>query len=383
MVGYAMCPTDPGAAALAMEALVQDTFGATSASTLATPGLVPLSDAAAATAASSAAASESASASTLVNSFRTSTLLAMATGTALCSASANTFNQLMEIPYDAQMPRTAKRPLPSHLITPLHAFGFASASGLAGTALLYGAVNPLTASLGVLNIVLYAGVYTPLKRLSVANTWVGALVGGIPPLMGWAACTNSLDPFAGQAGAWILATILFAWQFPHFNALSWSIRSEYARGGYRMLSAVNPGMNARVSLRWTVAAGAAAAIGAPLVGLTSWTVGMASLLPSGALGLYAWRFWRAGSKASLDRARTMGLQGKDVRASDRDPRDGPARSLFTASLIHLPVLLLMMMAGKAYDSWQAGPGEDVSTSTEGERQDDQNVTGAPVSRQAA
>lgn len=179
MVGYAMCPTDPAAAALAMEALVQDTFG---------------------TATVTSALTSSLDTTAAANTFRVTTLLATAAGTGLCSASANTFNQLIEIPYDAQMPRTQKRPLPSHLITPLHAFTFGSLSGIGGLALL-ASVNPLTASLGLLNIVLYAAVYTPLKRLSVVNTWIGAIVGGIPPLMGWAACTNSLDPFSGQAGA--------------------------------------------------------------------------------------------------------------------------------------------------------------------------------------
>lgn len=340
MAGYAMCPTDPATAALAMEAFMSDTFG--NASILAA-GLPKAA----------------------TNSFHVSTLLATAVGTGLCSASANTFNQLIEIPYDSQMPRTAKRPLPSHLITPLHAFTFGTITGIAGTALLYTCVNPLVASLGLLNIVLYAGVYTPLKRLSVVNTWVGAVVGGIPPLMGWAACTNSLDPFGGQAGAWVLALILFAWQFPHFNALSWTIRSEYARGGYRMLSAVNPAMNARVSLRWTIVGAAAAAIAAPMVGLTSWAVGIASLIPSGALGFYAWRFWRAGSASSLAAARKHGIMKTvpGARATDRDPRDASARSLFFVSLVHLPALLFMLMASKlGFDYvWQSEPADAAGT----------------------
>ena len=338
MAGYAMCPTDPAAAALAMEALVQDTFGSTPiSSTLSVSAFGAGLDTMPTT---SAALSG-------FNSFHVTTLLATATGTALCSASANTFNQLLEIPYDAQMPRTARRPLPSHLITPLHAFAFGTVSGTAGLVILYTCVNPLVASLGLLNIILYAAIYTPMKRLSVTNTWIGAFVGGIPPLMGWAACTNSLDPFAGQAGAWVLALILFAWQFPHFNALSWTIRSEYARGGYRMLSAVNPGMNARVSLRWTIVGGLAAAVAAPLVGLTSWTVGLATLIPSGALGFFAWRFWRAGSLASIAAAKRHGIMRTvpGARATDKDPRDPSARNLFFVSLVHLPLLLFMMMAG--------------------------------------
>lgn len=338
-----MCPTDPAAAQLAMDALVQDTFGST-----------PISSALSGAADTAASSSSTSSTTSALNNFHVSTLLATAAGTALCSASANTFNQLLEIPYDAQMPRTAKRPLPSHLISPLHAFTFGSVTAVSGVALLYGCVNPLTASLGLLNIILYAGVYTPLKRLSVVNTWIGALVGGIPPLMGWAACTNSLDPFSGQAGAWVLALILFAWQFPHFNSLSWTIRSEYARGGYRMLSATNPAMNARVGLRWTVAGALAAGVAAPMVGLTSWAVGLATLIPSGALGVCAWKFWRAGSRATLQKAKEQGLlaAAPGSRATDKDPRDASARSLFFVSLVHLPALLFMMMAGKIWGDYQ-------------------------------
>lgn len=79
--------------------------------------------------------------------------------------------------------------------------------------------------LGASTLILYTTVYTPLKRLSVANTWVGSVVGALPPLMGWTACTGTLDP-----GALILAGILYSWQFPHFNALSWNLRADYSRG---------------------------------------------------------------------------------------------------------------------------------------------------------
>ncbi|KAI0749888.1 UbiA prenyltransferase family-domain-containing protein [Daedaleopsis nitida] len=121
-------------------------------------------------------------------------LLSTAIGTALCSASANTWNQIQEVPYDAQMARTRNRPLVRHAISPLHATGFAVTTGVAGPALLWTMVNPTTAILGAANIALYAGAYTYLKRKSTLNTWVGAVVGGIPPLMGWTACGGSLLP---------------------------------------------------------------------------------------------------------------------------------------------------------------------------------------------
>lgn len=91
--------------------------------------------------------------------------------------------------------------------------------------------NPLTAGLGVANIALYASIYTPLKRLHPINTWVGAVVGAIPPLMGWAAASGSIEP-----GAAFLAAVLYFWQMPHFMALAWMCKDDYARGGHRMIS---------------------------------------------------------------------------------------------------------------------------------------------------
>ncbi len=152
-------------------------------------------------------------------------------GTALVSSSANSVNQFLEVPFDAQMNRTRNRVLVRGLLTPKHAVGFAVATGASGIGLLYAAINPLTAGLAAFNLFLYTSVYTPMKRISIANTWVGSVVGAIPPLMGWTACTGSLD-----AGCVILAGILYAWQFPHFNSLSWNLRPDYSKAGYRYVS---------------------------------------------------------------------------------------------------------------------------------------------------
>lgn len=135
------------------------------------------------------------------------------------------------------MKRTRQRHLVKGRIDPLHAFTFGTVAGVAGVSLLATAVNPLTAVLGGANIFLYAGVYTPLKRISISNTvptlhqvcpdmfqWVGSVVGAIPPIMGWTAAMGTIDPPAVLLGA-----ILFAWQFPHFNALSWNLRGDYSR----------------------------------------------------------------------------------------------------------------------------------------------------------
>ena len=162
-------------------------------------------------------------AATAAPSLSTLTLFFLTTGTALCSSAANALNMLFEPQHDAKMSRTRNRPLVRKLISPTGALVFAVLCGTVGTAALYYGVNPTTAFLGAANIVLYAGIYTPMKRMSVVNTWVGAIVGGIPPLMGWAAAAGQCahdgtwqELLLGEesVGGWLLAGLLFAWQFP-------------------------------------------------------------------------------------------------------------------------------------------------------------------------
>ncbi|NXS19253.1 COX10 protein, partial [Mystacornis crossleyi] len=114
-------------------------------------------------------------------------------GTGLASCAANSINQFFEVPFDSNMNRTKNRPLVRGQISPLLAVCFAASCGVPGIALLTLGVNPLTGALGAFNIFLYTCCYTPLKRMSIANTWVGAVVGAIPPVMGWTAATGSLD----------------------------------------------------------------------------------------------------------------------------------------------------------------------------------------------
>uniref|UniRef100_F6ULH6 Protoheme IX farnesyltransferase, mitochondrial n=1 Tax=Ciona intestinalis TaxID=7719 RepID=F6ULH6_CIOIN len=125
--------------------------------------------------------------------FDHSTFFFVTIGTALCSCAANTLNQIAEVPYDAQMDRTKGRPLVKAVISPMHAFLFSVFSGTTGALCLYYGTNTVTTILGVSNILLYAGIYTSLKRKHWSNTWVGAVVGAIPPVMGWTAATGSLD----------------------------------------------------------------------------------------------------------------------------------------------------------------------------------------------
>lgn len=226
-------------------------------------------------------------------------LLFTSVGTALCITSANTFNQWMEKPFDAQMTRTRNRPLVGFCllllrysspplcfvfcflalifftvlsfsnmtnlcillhqasisfsrthrhqvrlkISALQAVTIGVACGTFGGSILY-QVSPLASLLGISNILLYSLVYTPLKRLHPVNTWIGSLVGAIPPLIGYCAVTGSLD-----ATACLLGLHLFIWQFPHFNSLAFLIREEYAMAGYRMLACTHPRLNSLIAFR--------------------------------------------------------------------------------------------------------------------------------------
>lgn len=152
-------------------------------------------------------------------------------GTALCSSSASTLNQIFEQDRDKRMKRTKNRPLPSGRMNTKEASMFASISGISGASLLY-VLDPTTCLLGVSNLALYSGLYTYLKPRSESNTWVGAVVGAVPPLMGWTAAGGSVC----DAEAWMLGGALYLWQMPHFFALSWMYRQDYARGGFEMVS---------------------------------------------------------------------------------------------------------------------------------------------------
>ena len=264
-------------------------------------------------------------------SLSTLTLLFLTTGTALSAASANALNMLMEPEHDAKMSRTRNRPLVRGLIGKRGALAFAGLSGALGLAALYFGVNPTVAFLSGLNIFLYAGAYTPMKRISVLNTWVGAIVGGIPPLMGWAAAAGQsatgnggwqeLLLGEGSLGGWLLAGLLFTWQFPHFNALSWTIREEYKNAGYRMLAWVNPRMNGRVAFRYSLVFFPICA-GLCWAGVTDQGFMVTSSVVNAWIVREAWRFWR------------------------NDGYRGTARSLFWAGVWQLPVLMVLAMVHK-------------------------------------
>lgn len=156
-------------------------------------------------------------------------------GTFLSSSGASALNNYLERDADKLMHRTMHRPIPSGVIQPHHARLFGIALSLIGTILLAVMINLLTAFLALLTVFLYVFLYTPLKRTTTLNTIIGAIPGAIPPLGGWAAATGSLS-----LGAWTLFLILFLWQHPHFYAIAWICRDDYARGGFKMLPVFDP-----------------------------------------------------------------------------------------------------------------------------------------------
>ena len=161
-------------------------------------------------------------------------LMATLIGTALLACGAAALNQLIEREHDAKMQRTEDRPLPSGRLTPETVLIFGGVCSVAGMLYLSVAVNLITGVLGAATLVSYLFIYTPLKRKTWWNTAVGAVPGALPPLMGWTAARGGLS---GEG--WALFAILFFWQIPHFLAIAWLYRDEYAKAGYVMLPCID------------------------------------------------------------------------------------------------------------------------------------------------
>ena len=155
--------------------------------------------------------------------------------TALLAGGAGALNQWAERDLDALMRRTERRPLPAGRLRSYPALGFGIAISLAGVAYLALAVNLLSAGLGLLTTASYLLLYTPLKTKTPFSTFVGSFPGAMPPLIGWAAARNDLS-----IEGWVLFAMLFLWQFPHFYAIAWMYREDYARAGIKMLPVVEP-----------------------------------------------------------------------------------------------------------------------------------------------
>lgn len=240
-------------------------------------------------------------------------------GIALVAASSSAFNQWWEQHSDARMRRTLDRPLPSGRLSVTEVVAFGALSGITGFAVLALFVNLTTAWLTAATWLLYVFVYTPLKSRTVLCTTIGAIPGALPPVLGWAAAGRELD-----ASAWSLFAILFLWQFPHFLAIAWLYQRDYADAGLKMLptgtqadriiglSAVAYALCLIVACQWPMTLGLAG----PVYGICA---ALLTLLYAGASARFAW-----------------------------NPTRLTARWLLAISLIHLPLVLLVL----TWDHWR-------------------------------
>ncbi|MBI4425697.1 MAG: protoheme IX farnesyltransferase [Elusimicrobia bacterium] len=230
-------------------------------------------------------------------------------GVALASASTACLNQALEADLDALMERTKRRPLPSGRVTRDAALRLGLGWGAGGLALLAWKANAAAFALTAFTLLSYLLAYTPMKRRSPWSLWVGAVPGALPPVIGWAAAAP-LD--ASAAGLFLLQ---FAWQLPHFLALAWTYREDYARAGFRICAFQAPG---------------------PWLGAASGGLAFAGLLPY-ATGL-------AGTPYLLSAA----LLGAALLAAARSLRasaDLGARRVFLASLVYLPSVYALLLLG--------------------------------------
>ncbi|MCY4077945.1 MAG: heme o synthase [Acidobacteria bacterium] len=239
-------------------------------------------------------------------------------GCGLVAGSAAAFNQVAERDVDKAMRRTERRPLAAGRITPAEGTVFAGVVGAAGLAELALGANVLAALVALVTLVCYAGIYTPLKRRTAWATLVGAVPGALPPVIGWAAARGALTVEAA-----VLFGIVFLWQLPHFHALAWLYRDDYARAGLPLVATRDPdGRRTAAHAAAYAAALVPMSLAPALVGL----VGPGHLAVAGALGalllIPALRFRR--------------------RRDDRR-----ARALFVASLAYLPLLWISLVLGNA------------------------------------
>ena len=238
-------------------------------------------------------------------------------GIALLSSGIGALNQYIERDLDRLMRRTETRPLPAGKLQPRHALQFGVALSLVATLYLAVFVNPLSAALGVLTFAAYLFAYTPLKTRTTLSTIIGAFPGAMPPFIGWAAARGQIT-----IEAWVLFAILFLWQFPHFLAIAWMYRDDYARAGIMMLPVVEP--DGRIT-------------GQQIIAYTALLVPV-SLMPTlvhlsgavyffGALALGLW-FLYYGVRASRNRTTWQ------------------ARKLLLASVLYLPALFALMVLNR-------------------------------------
>ena len=243
-------------------------------------------------------------------------------GTTACAGSAAALNQLAERTRDKKMLRTANRPLPAGHVSRAHAFIFGVVLAYIGVAILSFGANIASAGIALLTILVYVLVYTPLKPRTTFNTLVGAVVGALPPLIGWVAASDGIS-----AGGWILAGILFIWQIPHFLALAWMYREDYERGGFKMLPAIDASgeLTARVSVMTSLCL-IPLALFMTVVGTTGIFFAIAGAILGAFMTMRSITFWRKHDDAS-------------------------ARRLFFASIIYLPLIIVVMLIDRETIQW--------------------------------
>jgi heme o synthase len=237
--------------------------------------------------------------------------------TMIIAAGTAALNHYIERDSDRYMRRTASRPLPSGQLTPRAVLLFGLGLAIAGAVDLYAAAGFPASALGAITCLSYLLAYTPLKKRTVWATFVGAFPGAIPPMIGWVAATGTLD-----RGAWLLFAILFIWQFPHFHAISWMYREDYARAGILMLPVVDRGGSR--TFRQIILYAAA------LVGV--------SLLPA-ILGM-AGVLYFFGALTSCTALVQVCLWANSTRSNAR------AKWLMHATVFHIPLLLGLMSYDK-------------------------------------
>jgi len=245
-------------------------------------------------------------------------LLAAMAGTAISCMGAAVLNQAFERDTDAMMHRTRNRPLPAGRVGPGVAWALGVALSLVGVGVLLVGTHWLAAALSAATITSYVWVYTPLKRISSIALLVGAAPGAAPPLIGYAAVTGRVD-----AAAWLIFAIMFVWQVPHFLAIAWLYREDYARSGMPMLPVIDP--DGRRTFRQTL-------------------IGCLLLLPLGVAPAYLGVSGLGFMLVSLVSGLVFLWFG--VRLARLRSRDA-ARALFLASLVYLPVVLAAMVLDPA------------------------------------
>ena len=236
-------------------------------------------------------------------------------GTLLVASGTATLNQWMERIWDGRMRRTARRPLPARRVRPTEALVFGILLSIAGALFLYVFVTPLSSLLAASTLLSYLLIYTPLKRHTPLCTLLGAVPGAMPVLIGWAGARDGLS-----SGAMLLFAVLFLWQFPHFLAIALMYREDYERAGYRMLPRFDA--DSRFT-RGEILVFTAALILTTTLPLTAWGMGyvLAMLLAGGFLAYYSWRLAAGATRMAANR-------------------------LLHASVMYLPVILAILVAGK-------------------------------------